>query len=550
MPIVPRSRVQPEALPNVRLSADVPSEALGAGESSKQAFKAAQNLGGLAESIATAEFDKANAIAVTDAVNRTVQFKNDLIYNKVNKTLGKDVLNGALQPHLDSFDQEINKIHGELNNPEQKFAYQQEAIKQKGELNKHVEAHTAAQSQKFANDTLIQSNELAGQTAIQNFTDPAAVKQAMADKVRAVDGLATLNGWSKEERDAKVIQTLSDTHLSVMGRMVDHDMLRAASAYFKEHKDEFWGNDIRKAEAMLESGTKEQQIMANAKNIAAQVSSMADAQDLIDKLPAEIQSRVRSEVSTRLQNQKRLEDQAPEAGFYEQMRSIYAGGQISPAARPFLTPEQNRVLDKVREMRDRGQEPQAGGSEYYRLKTMALNPETRSAFMNESLPLYAADLAPQELNELQVFQNGLRKKETKTTKALDGFLSDQQVVNSVIIEAGLGKPDPKNERQNKLRTAIDLAVEQERNAAGGKPITNSRLRQIAKEKAADIILEKRDEWYLPNKKKKAFDIGIEDIPAEEKAQVKALLQRASKYPSDQAVVDLYIKLKAKQNVQR
>jgi hypothetical protein len=256
MPIVPR--VQPTALPGVRVGGPAPEAAFGGGAGN---VTTGIN-GGLsavhdeAARIVKEERAKADEVMLTGAGGELTAVGTDSLYgpNGALTKTGSAAFDTPETARKEFFDK-VGQIRTRLTSDEQRNVFDHMTASQWGEIDRQVQHHVAAQRQAYDDSQTDSAITALNDQAIKGYSDPDVVKRS----IEGIRGNATLyglrNGWSKEQIDVSVAKRISDTHVGVLSRMLDTQDDVGASKYYADHRDEIDGPHQAKVEKALEAAS-------------------------------------------------------------------------------------------------------------------------------------------------------------------------------------------------------------------------------------------------------------------------------------------------------
>jgi hypothetical protein len=134
-------------------------------------------------------------------------------------------------------------------------------------------------------------------------------------------------------------------------------------------------------------------------------------------------------------------------------------------------------------------------------------------------------------------QKSLKAGSSSSTNKLNGAYSDAQVLTNLYISAGLNPK--KQEEFSRYKMKVDDEIERYKQKTGKQNLTNDEIKSIAKPLLINVITEKRW-WFLPDSKKRSFNIEVDSIPTKDLELLKATLIKQNKPLTDKNIIDLYI----------
>lgn len=270
MPTVPRyddPQVQESGLPGVRVQTDAPLEAFGGGQSTSQAAAATQGLADTTERIAGIEKKKADN-AVFIAADKQASDLETGLQMQVMQMKGQ---NAGQAPDFvaKQWDKGTQDILKGLSNEDQRSAVSRSLATRWDSLNKNVQVHVATEAQNYFNDEVQGHLESSRNAAVLNAGDDSRVGLEVARQTAVMQDWANHNGIPKDSDffKAKLADTLSSTHSSVIQARLDADQPDLAKQYFDQNKSSMSAQDIVRTQKLLENS----ETLSQAKGIWSQV---------------------------------------------------------------------------------------------------------------------------------------------------------------------------------------------------------------------------------------------------------------------------------------
>lgn len=551
MPTVPRAptqRVQTEALrqPDVTLRSNI----LETGRAQAQATRAVGRAVSDVANVFEAKRREADDIQFAELESQFTINKNTL-QGEVSQRKGKNAV-GA-RDFARSRWEELNKPILEQANPRVKARLEAVGLAHFGQVDNFSQRHELQQIQEYDNNVTTTSIKTAQDDAVVNYTNPEVVQMSLAKVEAAIRLNGQRQGQASEVIEANISQAKSATHSKVLSRMVNKGEDLTAQNYFKRFKDQFTGADLAKAEAVLEEASIRGESQRTTDQLLAkfdnQQEALKKARDIKDpKLRDETVRRVKS----RFQEQKILQEQAEEQIFESAINTIESTGSTEEIPREdwaqFSLPERNGLIKYAQDAK-RGIRPETNWETYYDLKTQASVPgKTREKFMRTNLIKLRSELSDTEFKEMIKLQTDLRQGKG-SSKTLDGFRSDNQIVNDIMRSAGIDPtPNPGTDESKEvalLRQRIEeiVRVRQDRT---GKKITNDELTDIANTMITEVVT---DRGFIFDTTKRVFELGpedqvnvrIDDIPTNERLKIESAFRRKGIPVTEDKIVDMYIR---------
>lgn len=252
-------KVGQQAIAPIRDNVNAPIEAFGGGNANPA--EAISSIASSTAKIVQTQVDNANNLA-----NKT--FKNQFDAFHVNQygkdgafnSKGEDAFNedtGAPKRLKESFLKTRDDVLSKAANDQQRASINEFAANTWEQLNKGMLVHANSQRDEFNKNQTVASNKLNKDLAVINMNDPAAVKSALVSQIQSISTYGHAQGWSSQQIEEKINETVSDTNTSIVTRHVDQNNPDAGRAYYEKNKGLFHGDDIPKVEKLLkEGGTK------------------------------------------------------------------------------------------------------------------------------------------------------------------------------------------------------------------------------------------------------------------------------------------------------
>lgn len=289
MPNAPRytPQVQEQGLPNARFNVEAPIEAFGGGQSFSRAVDAGQGALDHVSKIAAAEKDKADDLATTDAYNKLVTVKNDLIYNPQTGAMTKRGKNafGVIDEYQPQFDKQAQEIEKGLSNETQRAMFRRMRDKEGAELNGTLNRHLHQEKTRFDDETTMASLANVQNDAVMNYHVPGKVEDALRTQAALIQAHAGRTGkdaeWVKEAQS----KAASGTHRDIVERLIANGQDLAAKDYYAKAREQVTNkDDATSIEKMLEVGSVRGESQRQADRIAATAIDRSDAMEQAKKV--------------------------------------------------------------------------------------------------------------------------------------------------------------------------------------------------------------------------------------------------------------------------
>lgn len=558
MPTVPKlDRIAevPGRLPTPRQSVDAPLEAFGGGQTLQNFQRATQDATSQMFEIARAEKKKADDVATQDAWVRLNQAKTKLFWDPKDGAMtkkGQDAF-GVVDTYGAEFDKQADEIEKTLYNDDQKAMFSQMRSRERLEFDGQLQKHTFNEAQTFADETTVSGIATSRNEAVLNYQDPVAIQKSLNMQTSFIMSNAERKGLPPEMAQMQVQEANSKTHSAVLERMLTNGQDLAAQQYFETNKDQFVGEDVVRVEKSLEEGSlrgesqrQSDAIMSKGLGLMGAVNEAKNIED----------PKVRDATVERIKSDYALKEQAKRQ--WEENLMTKSGNiidktgttdSIPPNEWQALSPSQKESLKSYARHKREGTQPETKWSEYYDLKTMASAAPTRDAFLKINMMEYRGQMADAEFKELVSLQTDLRKGSKSAESQLDGYRTDQVIVNDSLRAAGFD-PSPKAGKSDlqatsRFRRLVDEQIIVYQNQTG-KKADNNQVQNIVDNLMVKVVT---DRGYLWNTEKRAFQLGSEDsveikfndIPKAERAKIEQVLRARNIKASEDKIIEIYSK---------
>jgi len=499
------------------------------------------------------EKNYADQIAVMEADKKLSALETQLLYNPESGAMnkrGKDSFS-AVQDTDEAFGNGISEIESQLTTEEQRVSFKKLAYGRQADVSRNLNRHVSQEKTRYEIQETEAYIETERQAVIQNPFDVARIDQALNRQTMAVLALGERNGLPAEVVNKSLQEVHSKTHSAAINQMLAQGNDMAADKYFKSVQDQIVGDDKTRLTKDLEVATLAGESQRKASDLFTTKSfgeALTAARSIEDpKLQDATISRIKE-----LQMQKDAVERDQKEKMNINFADMIDAGQ-DPRGKPGwadLTTSERTNLDNYYRHRQAGTEPKTNWGTYYDLKSLGANPGTREEFMQMDLfTQYRSKLADSEFTEIVNLQSGLRNGDGSTKSALDGFMTDQMVVNGAIesmgIDIGPKASDKEKQKADTFRRLVDEQVIQLKQS--GKKVTNDDIRNITDNLTVKVVTDKGFFWdtvkprFLIDEGDDIESIDVNEIPKAEKLKIQDYLKRAGKPDSDTAIVDLYMR---------
>lgn len=559
MPTVPQApdEMLPQALPGPRASTDAANITAFGGYDrfTPNPFHAAQGLSEDVIQMAEQERAKADDVATTAAHTQLLNLKNTLLYDPQNGAYTKKGQDAFSVPDVygQKFQDGADEIGNGLHNDQQKAVFDKMRQTYSAEFHGEIDRHVFQQAQQFDKDTFSNGLEAAQKDAVLNYQNPGKVDQSIAVQQSLLDSFASRNGIAPTSDQYKNMQSdiASKTHEGVISRMIDNGQDAVAKNYFDSVKDDLNTPTLLHTEKLVEEGSlrgQSQRLVDSMmdRNLSA-TDAMSEMRDISEpKLRDEVSARYRSQLA----EQKALQSDQQNQQFQQLAQTVEQTKNTDSIPRDqwlSLTLSDREALDKRADQLRRGVQPETNWNEYYNLKTQAADPKLQNDFMKENLMKYRTDMADTQFNELINLQTSLHKQDGKADPLLNGFTTNQEVVNDSLKAMGVNptaKPGSDGATQvNQFRQMVDQQIINHQQTTGKKASTQE-VQGIVDTLSQKVIKDRGWFWNtnarvyeLPPGSN--FEVDPKEIPRSDRIQIEDALKRNNLPVTDKSVTDLY-----------
>lgn len=540
-------QVQEAALPGVRVDTNAPIEAFGGGRAN-QALGAVSDLSNKVAKIALEERDKADDVSLAEQATKLKQWKIDRLYNEQSGALVQKGQNAFGLPETvgDEYNKFTEELMASAPNDRVRSKLTRFAQNEGLDINEKLQVHVGRERMQYDKDVTEGLVKTAQDDALVNFNDPARVEENLGLMRGAILKSAERNGIPGVEVDRMMTEQTGKVHSAIIERHLNSGDDRVAKAYFDKYGDQLTGSQKMSVEKALEAGMlrgesqrssdailkKYGENMGGALEEARKIEDPKLRDETLGQLKqnyADIKAAKSYQVENMHRNAANILDKTPDVSKIP--ASQWAQFSLSERA----------SLKAYAKQRAEG-DLNTNWGEYYNLKTMAAQPETRATFLKTNLfENYRTKMADPEFKELVNMQSELRKGDGKSQRELDGFLSTKEIVDGALRKADID-PSPKEgsgdaEKVFSFKNQVNTQLKEIEARTGKKPTSDEELK-IVNGLLTEAVLKKRI-FFLPNKKGKIFEAQPDDIPEEMRSKLEDTLRRNGRPVNDDTVTRLY-----------
>lgn len=542
MPSVPRynqRQVQESVGPAIQQNANAPREAFGISEQPQRMVN------GLSEVIQKAKND-ADQVAITDIQSKLSSFRTTAEWDPSNgyyNKRGKDAIE-SVNGTLEAFDKKVAELEESLT-PSQAMTFKRVAANERSQMYNGFQRHLSSQIREYDDETTKSLINNEADSAIANFQNPESVGYSLQKIEGAIFLSGQRNGAPAEAIKLQVQNARSQVHAGIISRYLNQGDDREAKAYFEQHKESLTGTDTARLEKDLEVGSLRGESQRLSDEIFSQSPSLSQA---LEKARRIEDPELRDETTRRIQQNFQMKDAIDRDN--QEKRSINISNlldqnqgdinKIPPAEWNKMSASEKSSWRNYANSVSKGQEPTTNWSVYSKLKSM-----DPAEFNNiDIVGTYRNQLGNTELKELINLQTGSRNGDSKARKELDGFVSDQKIVDQVAFEAGLNANAKNGEAKKRYDRYLE-AVNKEVTAIqreSGKKLLGEEVRNVAKRMAFEGITE---EGFLFDTKKRVSDMTIDEVPNGDRKKIIEALKAKKQPVTEQSIIFWYLQKNSK-----
>lgn len=487
---------------------------------------------------------KADELALLDVDQQLSKLETQMLYDPQNGAMNKRGKDSFALPDtiIPEFDKKIGEIEQGLSSDFQRLSFQKMVARRRGHIDRQIQRHVAAETRRY--DDQVTKDYVANEmnAAIENFHDPERIELALDRQKGAILSHAKRNGLSKESTDRLLEDTQSKTHKSVFSKILNSGGVTSAQQYYKQYKDQISGEDRVSIDKALKEGLIDQKSMLASDRLYEKYSdNMTEALAQANKIQdAEQRAETKRKLKNRFQDQRIAEQEESRQSFNSAYDTLETnGGNIDAIPKALwaeLEPSKKETLKKIANNIKYGS-GETDWDTFYNLKMMASNPATRDDFKRLNLTEYFDKLKDSEKKTLINLQT---KANDPSDKLLDGIQTHTQIVNGVLQSVGM---DKKDERVPLFRRKLDELVVQKQQASG-REVTNDEVQELADQLMMDVVTKPGWIWDTTKKRfevepNESYFIRFEDIPTNDRIELKRALEARGRDSSDEAVVEAY-----------
>lgn len=468
---------------------------------------------------------------------------------------GRDVF-GLDKQVTEQFDRFVQDREQGLSTDEERIAFRQAVTQRKAHVQGWLRDHIGRQvkvyeAQEF--DSGIENAKRMG-----SLSDDQAAKQ-----LPYMRGLlltrAKAEGWGPEVMAKELRDHQADLHARVVRRKIDMGDHAGAQAYLEANKGVL-ADDVE-----LASLVKRKSILGEAQRIRDDVFtsklegySVREGEDAVREVPAartlkeaiergrkatdgkdpELQKAVDHQITAEWELRERAEKEAYNAMVDEATQIVAKTGRTDGIPDGLKRTDIMGLEAMASRLRTKT-EPVTDWGRYTTLKDMAANPMTRQRFLEIQPITYRGVLSDTEYKEVTGWRAGLLKGDEKIKKKVDGYLTMNGIIGSVLDEAGFTREKKLSER-NIIEQVLDDEIKHYRATHNDEDPDNDEVRKKAKLMVSKAKVDgKWLDQYQYKVTKDYLDKADIGVPPEERKAIEEEMKRQGVTPSKRAIVEAW-----------
>ncbi len=563
---MPVARVQRQVshapLPGARKTAAETATSTGAGaELAKAAVgQGLQQLGGTIAAVSNQhmgaivqqEQERADNVALLKSQNQIDAWRSKRLLDSETGafTVKGEAAAGLPEAVLGEFDGVAGEIEKGLN-PRQRAKFQQVVSSRRIEMDLTLRRHTMNELDRFEQDELTSKVKNSVNAAIANAQDPKMIGAELDRAIGAVKLHGKNLGMGAEAIESKVREITSTTHEGVIEQLLSLDKDKAAKVYFEETRGQINGTSIAKIEKALEEGTLRGESQKRADAIIAKGGTLTEqraaAREIDDsKLRDQVMTRIEHEANVRDREERETKEATSRQAFDILDRNPDVR-RIPPAMWSSFSGSERASLISYAEHKVKGVPVETDLPTYYGLMTKAS--EDPGAFVTTNLLQYRHQIGETEFKQLTNIQASIREgnRDAAAKGGLGDFLTNKEIVDNTLQQYGItpgGKDQSKEdlERTLQFQRQLALSVAEEADRTKRKPDAAWIQKEADRILSSQVVKAERG-WFggMSYTPRRAIDMTIKDVPADERKRIEAGLQQRGMPVSDQVVLDYFIR---------
>lgn len=570
-------KVGTEALPGVRVSAAENADSAGVNLDLAKARtdEAIAGLGNAATGVAETALsdqrriekeqqDRADQIAVFDANNKLLQWKNSRLYSGDNAALA--VKGQAAMPLPESVGDEFKTYADTLAptmvTPRQKESFARLELEHQTDLDLTLRRHVYQEMTTYEGNVLQSTIDNNTADAALNANDPRRVSTAVGNIETAIKASGPRLGLPPEMVTDQITKAKSSAYTGVIMGLADQGDQKSATAWFQEAKAQgaLEAPAIERIEKALKEGQVKKDSQTQADAIIAQGGSFTDQRN---KAKAIDDPNVRDAVMTRIEHENAINDKAQEDLVKSTLNRAYAtidgGGKLDdiPASDRVTIAAHMPAVTEFALKKAKGEPIETDPATYYGLmQQAAVAPQS---FATVNLLGARTKLSNADFKQVAEIQSAILKgdRETAEQTGLGGYRTIDQVIKNSLTQYGIPAEDAQQSTAQKASVAeLHRLVDQEVSAREAAPAPPGQKKKKTTPDEAQQIVDKilgtpvttPGSWWqsIPGmsmfsspQKPSVVNLTIDDVPKSERTTIENRLRAAGQPVNDVTILNAY-----------
>ncbi len=475
-----------------------------------------------AEKAAEEEKRKADQVAVLASDNRLADFLVKNLYDAQTGALAQQgPASFELPEKLEAeFDKLASDIEKGLANDDQRIAFERIRGNRREAMQHAVHSHVSRERQTYAASELKANTENAITLVIANAHTPRIGRSIVAGAEGYIKSIGPQLGMGPEAIESAVDDFRARAVAGAVQALIDSGHTDAARVYYEDLGAFMRGDDQAKMEKALKAGELKKKSQTAADTITTGGGTPDEwrekAKRIDDPDVREDTLKLVEHEITFVERKKREDDEGRMRRGADVVRRTGSVRNIPTSDWSAMTFPQQHTLEEYAESRARGVAVKTQFRVYNGL--MELAGDDPDAFADVNLNDYVNTISETDLEKLAGMKKSIKDGDRrKADQVLDGFLTNQQIVNDILAKGGLDPtPEPGSDQVvpvMQFREEVDRAVQQLQ-VETGKKASNDDVRTIANSFFRKVIVEGSRSWFYGSDQEKA----LIDLPAADRIQ--------------------------------
>lgn len=505
---------------------------------------------------------------VYEAENKLSKHENDRYYNPDSGYMhqrGKATFELPEQANAE-YEKIANEIQAQIGSPEGREMFGAVRLRRQAAADLALRRHVDNQMQVHKAEVMKANIENGIEEAVRANTalradgslDVTAGQQRMGDTVRKFLDQAGALGISDEAAQEQVKAITTRVHEGTITTYATNGNVAAARAYYAEMENQINQERHDPIEKMLKAGGVKKDAQTKSDEIIAKHGTGPEAQAEAKKIK---DADVREEVEQRLDVENRRKREFERQASEDLMLSLANKVRQTGTTKSFTAKELSMLTATQHEMfreyeRSLLSPATAIKTDPGRMQFLfGLANTDPKAFMERDLvKTDLTRLSASDLQEMQRMQFNMRQGNKKDVDAaMSGYLTESQVVNEVMHQAGLDtaptEGTPEFETMAKLRLAVNQQISAWKQEHPGTTISSEQIQQIADGMLKEAVTEKgtgKLETLVPwtsghysDVRKRIGLVTFDDMTPEDKVEAANYLRGKNRPVNDATILQVH-----------